>query len=158
MTARSDVYSAGVVLYEMVTGEWPFDAESQVEMLRMHLMQAPPAMESKREGLHVSPALAAIVQRSLAKKAEQRFANAGEMLAALEAIPVPAAWIDATRPSMVAMPLPPPSTVPQVPIAQAPVTAPQSGSSSTMLIAVAIGVGGLFCLVLLAALAFYFLR
>ncbi len=111
MTARSDVYSAGVVLYEMITGDWPFDAESQVDMLRMHLVQPPAPLVTRREALHVRPELEALVQKALAKKASERFFDARAMLEALEAIPSPAAWIDPSRPSIVAQaaPLPAPS-------------------------------------------------
>lgn len=164
MTARSDVYSAGVVLYEMVTGAWPFEAENQVEMLRMHLMQAPPPMESKREALHVKPELAAIVQRAMAKKPDQRYADAREMLAALEAIPPPAAWIDPSRPSIVAQaqPLPPPSAPPSVPSMQhAPVAAaPPPAQSSSFPIALVVGGLGLLVLGVLAAaaVAFFMMR
>ncbi|MFO0683915.1 MAG: protein kinase [Sandaracinus sp.] len=164
MTARSDVYSAGVVLYEMVTGEWPFAAESQVDMLRMHLVQAPPAMETKREALHVRPELTALVQKALAKKPEQRFADAREMLAALEAVPAPAAWIDPSRPSMVAQaqPLPPPSTVPQAPmptpVAQPMPPTPATSSSGRGMIVLAVVLGlGLVGLMALAAIAYYVL-
>lgn len=93
MDARADVYSAGVMLFEMLTGEWPFEGESQMEMLKMHLLTPPPPLASKREGLAVRPELEAAVQRALAKKPQERFADAGEMLAELEAIPSPAAWI-----------------------------------------------------------------
>jgi serine/threonine protein kinase len=111
MTARSDVYSAGVVLYEMITGAWPFEADSQVDMLRMHLMQTPAPLVTKREALHVRPELEALVQKALAKKANERFFDARAMLDALEAIPSPAAWIDPSRPSIVAQaaPLPAPA-------------------------------------------------
>lgn len=159
MTTRSDVYSAGVVLYEMITGAWPFEADNQVEMLRMHLMQAPPPLISKREGLQIRAELDAIVQKALAKKADQRFATAGEMLAALEAIPTPAAWIDPGRPSMVAAPLPPPTMPPQQPIVQAPMqAAPAAGSGGTNLLIVGALAGGGLLLLLLAAVAFFLLR
>jgi serine/threonine protein kinase len=158
MTARSDVYSAGVVLYEMITGEWPFAAENQVEMLRMHLMQAPPSMESKREALHVRPELTAIVNRALAKKPNERFVDAREMLAALEAIPAPAAWIDPSRPSIVAQaaPLPPPpSAMPQTPLAQPVAT--NGGSTRGLIIGAVIGLC-LLGLLAVAAIAFFYLR
>ena len=106
--ARGDVYSAGIVLYEMITGTWPFIAENQVEIMRMHLLVPPPAMASQREGLTVRPELEAVVNKALAKKKDQRFASAVEMLAALEAIPAPAAWLGAQATAPVPMPPPPP--------------------------------------------------
>lgn len=93
--ARGDVYSAGIVLYELVTGNWPFEAENQVEIMRQHLLVPPPVMSTKREGLTVRPELEAVVQKALAKRKEQRFPSAVEMLAALEAVPSPAAWLGA---------------------------------------------------------------
>jgi len=121
--ARSDVYSMGVVLYELVCGEWPFAAESQIEMFRMHLVTAPPPLESKREHLVVRPELEAIAKRALAKKKGERFENAGQMLEALEAIPSPAAWLDPTgrsRPSAVTLPASAPTLSPAVAVAAAP--------------------------------------
>jgi serine/threonine-protein kinase len=110
--ARSDVYSAGVVLFELLTGCWPFEADSLPEMLRAHLLDEVPALASKREGLMVRPELETIVRKALAKKPEERFANAGEMLAAVEALPAPAAWIAGM------------THLPPQPIAPAPAVAP----------------------------------
>jgi eukaryotic-like serine/threonine-protein kinase len=93
LDARSDVYSMGVVLFEMITGEWPYVTESEMTMLRAHLLDPIPALASKREGLVVAPALEHIVRTALAKKPTDRFASAVEMLAALEKLPRPAGWI-----------------------------------------------------------------
>jgi serine/threonine-protein kinase len=95
MNARSDVYSAGVVLYELVTGNWPFEAESRVEMLKSHLLDPVPPFSQGRSDLKVRPELDALLQRAMAKEPAARFADAREMLAALEAIPQPAAWLEA---------------------------------------------------------------
>jgi serine/threonine-protein kinase len=139
--ARSDVYAMGVVLYELVTGEWPFAAESQIEMFRMHLLEPPPAMSSKREHLVVKPELEAVVLKALAKKKADRWADAGAMLAALEAIPGPVAWLDPTgrsRPSAVTLPIAAP---PSAPVAAVPAaTTTDSGPGRNTLIALIVGV------------------
>ena len=93
--ARSDVYSAGVVLFELLTGTWPFLAETKLEMVSMHLTAPVPSLEeSHGEGLRASPQLNALIAKAMAKQPEARFANAGEMLAALTAIRPPKAWLE----------------------------------------------------------------
>jgi serine/threonine-protein kinase len=96
---RSDVYSTGVVLFEVLTGTWPFVAEEQMEMLRMHLTAPVPSLAATKEGLEVRPELQAVVARAMEKMPDGRFANAGEMLAALHAIPQPAAWLRGAAPA-----------------------------------------------------------
>jgi len=92
--ARSDVYSVGIVIYELVTGHWPFECESRSDMLRAHLIEPPPTIAAGRDGLECRPELEALVQKAMAKSANDRHANAREMLAALTAIPAPAAWLN----------------------------------------------------------------
>jgi eukaryotic-like serine/threonine-protein kinase len=77
--ARSDVYSLGVVLFELVTGRVPFRAETPVATLLQHL-QAPPPLEAAPEALR--PVLA----RALAKDPGRRYADGGEMAEALRAV------------------------------------------------------------------------
>ncbi|MGE0790267.1 MAG: protein kinase [Sandaracinaceae bacterium] len=112
MDARSDVYSAGVVLFELLTGRWPFEAESRVEMLKAHLLDAVPKLASARPGLEVQPALDALIEKAMAKEPEHRWTDAQAMLAALDAIPRPAAWLSSaparTTSSSPAGSLPPP--------------------------------------------------
>lgn len=99
MDARSDVYSAGVVLYELLTGNWPFVADSRVEMLKAHLLEPVPALAAGREGLVARPELDALLRTSMAKEMGERFADAGQMLAALDAIPAPAARLQSVVPA-----------------------------------------------------------
>jgi beta-lactam-binding protein with PASTA domain len=80
--ARSDLYSIGVVLYELLTGRVPFDAESPVTVALMQVNEAPlPPMELDPQ---VPPALDAIVLRALEKDPARRFADADEFITALE--------------------------------------------------------------------------
>ena len=77
--ARSDVYSLGVVLFELTTGRVPFRAETPVATLLQHLQAAPP-LEAAPEVLR--PVLA----RALAKDPAQRYADGAEMAEALRAV------------------------------------------------------------------------
>ena len=77
--ARSDVYSLGVVLFELVTGRVPFRAETPVATLLQHL-QAPPPLED------VPEALRPVLARALAKDPSRRYADGGEMAEALRAV------------------------------------------------------------------------
>ncbi len=74
---RSDLYSMGIVLYEMLMGIVPFDAETPWVVIRMHLDTKPNPM--RRMKRHIPSGVEAIVMRALAKKSEQRFQNPSEM-------------------------------------------------------------------------------
>lgn len=91
--ARTDVYAAGVVLFELLTGIWPFMAEEVSELFRMHALEDVPTLESARAALRVHPALDAVIQKAMAKSADHRFSDASEMRAALANVPRPAAWL-----------------------------------------------------------------
>jgi serine/threonine-protein kinase len=80
--ARADLYSIGIVLYELLTGAPPFDAESPVTIALKQVSEEPvPAMQRNPA---VSPALDAVVMRALRKDPAARLQNADEFIAALE--------------------------------------------------------------------------
>jgi serine/threonine-protein kinase len=80
--ARSDLYSIGVVLYELLTGRVPFDAESPVSVALMQVSEPPVApMEVNPE---VPPALDAVTLRAMEKDPARRYQDADEFIAALE--------------------------------------------------------------------------
>jgi serine/threonine-protein kinase len=80
--ARSDLYSAGVVLYELLTGRVPFDGEAPVAIALKHVSERPVPPGQLQPG--IPPALEAVVLRALEKDPAHRFQSADEFLAALE--------------------------------------------------------------------------
>jgi eukaryotic-like serine/threonine-protein kinase len=84
VTEQSDLYSLGVVLFEMLTGEVPFKADSQVAVAMKHVKDPPPDVQRRRP--EVSAALAAVVERAMAKETDNRYRTAQEMVAELEEV------------------------------------------------------------------------
>ncbi len=74
--ARSDIYSLGIVLFELITGRLPFVSDSEFQLMRAHLSIPAPSVQELRDD--VPPAFAAAVSRSMVKNPAERYASATE--------------------------------------------------------------------------------
>ena len=81
VSEQSDLYSVGIVLYEMLTGHVPFDGETTVSVALKHVSEAPRSMRAGNS--QISRALDEVVMRALCKDKERRYQTAAEMAADL---------------------------------------------------------------------------
>ena len=82
--SRSDVYAAGIVAYEMLTGEKPFSADSPIQIAYMHVNEEIPRLRGKRK--EIPQALDDLIASSTAKNPDERPRTAGEFLERLQQI------------------------------------------------------------------------
>jgi serine/threonine-protein kinase len=80
---RSDLYTCGVLLFEMLTGVKPFVSDSMMELMNMHASAPAPTPRSVSPTAGIPPALEAIVMRALKKDPAERFQSAAAFLGAL---------------------------------------------------------------------------
>jgi len=84
VTPQSDLYSLGVVLYEMLTGDVPFHGDSPVAVAMKHVREEIPDVQARRP--QISAAAAAVVDRAVAKDLNRRYPDATSMAADLEEV------------------------------------------------------------------------
>src|SRR5438874_3901385 len=82
VTGQSDLYSLGVVLFEMLTGQVPFTGENQVAVAMKHVREQLPDVQAKRP--EVSAALASVLDTATAKRMADRYSSADELITDLE--------------------------------------------------------------------------
>jgi eukaryotic-like serine/threonine-protein kinase len=112
---RADVYSLGVVAFEMLTGRVPFTSSDPQEVLAMHVQQPVPPLPG------IAPNIAALVQRLLAKHADIRPQSAGELYELLT-----------PRPAPVPLPMPVPAAAPAASSGRMTVPAPEVAPASAL--------------------------
>ncbi len=141
---RADVYSLGLVLFEMLAGQTPFGAETEIATAVARLTTPPPRLGDLRP--HLAPGLAHVVDRALERNPDDRWPNAASMRDALAPfrVAVPERGADATMP--VARPRPRPTAPAAAPAAAHPVIINDGvGVGARVLawvIALALGIGG----------------
>jgi tRNA A-37 threonylcarbamoyl transferase component Bud32/TolB-like protein len=100
VTAAADIYALGVVLFEMATGEWPFQGSSPLAVATRRLRDDPPSPRTLCPD--ISPHVEATILRCLRREPEERFTSVVEVARALEgspvSVPAPAAARDFSRP------------------------------------------------------------
>ncbi len=132
--ARADVYSTGVILFEIFTGLWPFMEETRMAMFQAHLTKPVPHLQEMVEGWNPPPQLDAVIQKAMAKMTKDRFQDAREMLAAFRQVPRPG----------------------QQPARQLPATAQAGGARQPFPMGLVLAGVGVLVLIALAAAFFLF--
>jgi eukaryotic-like serine/threonine-protein kinase len=155
VSAASDLYSIGIVLFEMLTGRAPFDGDSAVAVALKHVSQPVPSLRGLRP--EVSPQLEAVVMKALAKDAGERYADAESFIRDLDAArAAPATKSDGGSTAAFAavpvpMPAPPPAAAEPPPPSEPPPPGPARSRRRGVRLAL-LGLLALAALVLAAVL------
>jgi serine/threonine-protein kinase len=83
---RADLYSLGVILFEMIAGARPFVGETKLSLVGQHVGKPPPRIAERAPGISVHPDVEALIGRLLEKEAQRRVQTAGEVVAAIDVL------------------------------------------------------------------------
>lgn len=151
---RSDLYSLGVVLYEMLMGQVLFDADSPISVALKHLNEPVPSLRLQRAD--IPDEVEAVVNRCLAKDREDRFQSAEELIAAIDSASGQPTPVQAETMVVIPAKAPSPSVAPRPSVARPSVAPPPRAApparrkSAVPWVAISAVVTGILCLGLLA--------
>jgi serine/threonine-protein kinase len=136
LDGRSDLYSLGVVMYQMLTGDVPFNSQTTMDLLIAHIQQLPNPIRLVRPGIQIPDTLAALVMRLLQKKRELRPPSAAALIEDLTRVEmgmpvrvsrIPSPYAQAIPPApRGAGPAPPPPVAPPPPNPEITIAVPSS--------------------------------
>jgi serine/threonine protein kinase len=131
LDARSDIYALGVVLFELITGREPYQAETPMALLLKHINEPLPPIKNIRED--VPDAVERVIAKATAKDPNQRFSAAGDMARSFQEslhAPVTPPSRKAVAPDDPATVIPAPVTPPPLAVPVQPIPAPITGTSA----------------------------
>src|SRR5262245_26979862 len=83
---RADLYSLGIILFEMIAGARPFVGETKLSLVGQHVGKPAPRIAERAPGISVLPEVEALIARLLEKEAQRRVQTAGEVVAAIDVL------------------------------------------------------------------------